>query len=233
MLIGATSSLGVALAHLLARRGDRLLLCARNEEELQRQTADLVIRYRIEVNTVLCDLTAPPDALAATFSDIGGVNSAYLLAGDIGGGDAPSELAQVAYVNHTAPSIILSTIAQQMAARKSGSIVVVSSVAGDRGRQSNYAYGSAKAGLSAFASGLRNRFASSNVHVMTVKPGFIDTPLTYGMKSPLIASREAVARAMIKAEEAKRNVIYVPWFWRWIMLIIRHIPEFIFKRMKL
>ena len=111
--------------------------------------------------------------------------------------------------------------------------MLISSIAGDRGRQSNYAYGSAKAALNAFASGLRNRFFKQGVHVVTVKPGFLDTPMTWGMQSPLIASREIAAEYIIYAMKVRKNIVYVPFFWRYIMLIIIHIPEAIFKRLKL
>ena len=106
-------------------------------------------------------------------------------------------------------------------------------MAGDRGRQSNYIYGSAKAGLTVFLSGLRNRLARKGVHVMTVKPGFVRTKMTEGLELPgiLTAEPEQVAKAVYKGLEKKRNMVYVLWMWRCIMLMIRHIPEFIFKKM--
>jgi short-subunit dehydrogenase len=108
-------------------------------------------------------------------------------------------------------------------------------VAGDRGRQSNYVYGSAKAGLTAFLSGLRNRLAGKGVHVMTVKPGFVRTKMTENLDLPdaLTASPEQVADAVFRGMEKRRSTVYILWMWRWIMLIIRHIPEFIFRKMKL
>jgi short-subunit dehydrogenase len=145
---------------------------------------------------------------------------------------------QTTWLNYTVPAQLATAAAVRLSEQKSGrayagSITLISSVAGDRGRQSNYAYGSAKAALNTFASGLRNRFFKQGVHVMTVKPGFIDTPMTWGMKSPLIASRESVAESIVEAMKNRSNVVYVPFFWRYIMLIIIHIPEMIFKRLSL
>ena len=140
--------------------------------------------------------------------------------------------------SHVKPGLgamsVLDQCAALMAAEGQGFIVGISSVAGDRGRQSNYYYGSAKAGLTAYLSGLRNRLSSQGVHVMTVKPGFVDTAMTYGLKGMfLVASPEDIGRAIVRAVEKRRNTVYLPWFWRYIMLIIQHLPEFLFKRLKL
>ena len=157
------------------------------------------------------------------------------------GSDDPTDIDNLAYtvkVNYTVPAQLATAAALALSKKDSsektkGRIVIVTSVAGDRGRQSNYAYGSAKAALSTFASGLRNRFCKQGVHVMTVKPGFIDTPMTWSMSSPLVASREFVAGKIIDAMEKEKDVIYVPFFWRFIMLIIIHIPEKIFKKLSM
>jgi len=138
-------------------------------------------------------------------------------------------------INFTGMATILSIIADDFEQRGSGSMAAISSVAGDRGRQSNYIYGSAKAGLSAFLGGLRNRLAEKSVHVMTVKPGFARTKMTENLELPaaLTASPEQIADAVFQGLEKKKNVVYTLWMWRWIMLIIKHIPEFIFKKMKM
>jgi short-subunit dehydrogenase len=129
---------------------------------------------------------------------------------------------------------LLTQIANRFEARKAGSIIVISSVAGDRGRQSNYVYGSAKALVSAFTSGLRQRLQKSGVTVLTIKPGFVDTPMTTEFKKgPLWASAEKVAKDIVNAANGKNGIFYTPWFWRWIMLIIKHIPEFVFVKLKL
>ena len=121
-----------------------------------------------------------------------------------------------------------------MEAQKAGKIAIISSVAGDRGRQSNYIYGACKAMVTTFAAGLRNRLQASNVHVITIKPGFVDTPMTAHIpKGALWAQPEEVAKDIMSAFEKDKNIVYTPWFWRYIMLIIQHVPEFIFKKLKL
>jgi short-subunit dehydrogenase len=137
-------------------------------------------------------------------------------------------------VNFTSVVSLLTFVANDFEARRHGFICVFSSVAGDRGRQSNYVYGSAKAALSAFLGGLRNRLFKSGVHVTTVKPGFVDTAMTWGLPGMfLVASPEAVAEDTFRAVSHGRSQIYTPFFWRYIMLIIKSVPEFVFKRMKM
>jgi short-subunit dehydrogenase len=128
----------------------------------------------------------------------------------------------------------LSILANYFEKRGEGTLAAISSVAGDRGRQSNYVYGTAKAAVNAYLQGLRNRLYSKGVHVLTIKPGFVDTPMTAHLKQgPLFASVDQVARDIVKAIEKKKCIIYTPWFWRWIMLVIRLIPESLFRRLKL
>jgi short-subunit dehydrogenase len=139
-------------------------------------------------------------------------------------------------VNYTAAVSLLNLAAVHLAQQGSGFICALSSVAGDRGRKSNFIYGSTKAALTTYLQGLRNRLFTSGVSVITIKPGFVDTAMTWGMlnpKSPLTANPERVAASIDRAILGRRNVIYVPWFWRIIMAVIRSIPEPIFKRMKL
>jgi short-subunit dehydrogenase len=127
---------------------------------------------------------------------------------------------------------ILHRLAPVLERRRAGTIVAFGSVAGDRGRLKNYVYGAAKAGLHTYLAGLRNRLGRSGVHVMTVKPGFVDTGMTFGLPGLfLVAQPEAVARACLDAAAKRRDVIYVPWFWQVIMAIIRAVPERIFKRL--
>ena len=131
---------------------------------------------------------------------------------------------------------LLAPLANYLESRRRGYLAAISSVAGDRGRQSNYTYGAAKAGLTAYLQGLRNRLYRSGVHVLTIKPGFVDTRMTQGRvnpNSPLVASAARVARDIDRAIRRRRNVIYTPWFWRPIMLAVRALPEFLFKRLKL
>ena len=134
----------------------------------------------------------------------------------------------------TGPARLLHRLAPLMEERGAGAVVGVGSVAGDRGRLANYVYGAAKAGFHTYLAGLRNRMGRSGVHVVTVKPGFVDTAMTWGLPGLfLVAAPEAVADDILRAVEKKRNIIYTPWFWRYIMLIIMHVPEFIFKKLKI
>jgi short-subunit dehydrogenase len=137
--------------------------------------------------------------------------------------------------NFTGAVSILNLVAGYYATQKHGAIIGISSVAGERGRQSNYIYGSSKAGFTTYLSGLRNRLYHSNVHVLTVLPGFVYTKMTEHLTLPklLTATPAQVAEAVYKSAKRKRNVIYVKWFWRWIMYIIKFIPESIFKKKKL
>jgi short-subunit dehydrogenase len=129
---------------------------------------------------------------------------------------------------------LMALAANQFEAQQRGSIAVISSVAGDRGRQSNYVYGSAKALVSAFASGLRQRMAKCGVQVLTIKPGFVDTPMTAHLpKGALWAQPDQVAKDICSAIDKKKHILYTPGFWRIIMLIIKHIPEFVFVKLKL
>jgi short-subunit dehydrogenase len=146
-----------------------------------------------------------------------------------------SEADKIIRTNYSGCVSILSIIASDFEKRQKGFIIGISSVAGDRGRQSNYYYGSAKAGFSAYLSGLRNRLSKSNVPILTVKPGFVDTKMIEGMGLPplLIAQPEEVAESIYKSWKNRKNVVYTKWFWRWIMLLIKSIPEQLFKKMKL
>lgn len=235
LVVGATSSLAQALCRVLARTGYRLVLCGRDEAELELLSADIAARFQVHCGVQAADLLANDFSPDILLSRAGDIQHVVIAAGDMGASDPTDipNLATVMRINYTVPAQIATRAAQQLAEKKSGTIVIISSVAGDRGRQSNYAYGSAKAALSTFTSGLRNRFFKQGVHVMTVKPGFVDTPMTWGMHSPLIARRDAVAEKIVAAMRKKKDAIYVPAFWALIMFIITHIPERIFKRLSL
>jgi len=235
LIIGATSSLAVALCHQLAKGGTDLILLARDETELGTLSSDLTSRYGVACDTATVNFAEDPFDAHCLDPFIDQIDSAYMLAGSMGKGDAedPANTAKVIRATFNAPAILLTRLGSEMKARGKGLIVVVSSVAGDRGRGSNFIYGSAKAGLSTFADGLRHYLYGSGVHVMTVKPGFIDTPMTYGMDSPLIASREKVAKQILRAAKRRVHTLYTPGIWRYIMLLIRHLPEWLFLRTKL
>ncbi len=220
---------------MLAARGHALILVGRDEHELELQAADLSIRYGIFCSHTVADVAEHTFSAEQLVKNLGDFDAMIIALGYL-----PAENAQAAdsmpyitHLNYTVPAQIAQAACEELAPAHAGQVIIISSVAGDRGRQSNYPYGAAKAALSAFASGLRNRFAKQGVHVMTVKPGFIDTPMTWGMKSPLIASPDYVARKIIDAAEKNKDVVYVPFFWRFIMLIICSIPERIFKKLSL
>ncbi len=235
LIVGATSSLAQAICHELARRDYRLTLCARDEAELALLAADLSARYLAQCRLIPGDVLEPGFSPELFIDRAGNFDIAIVTLGDMGAEELANleNIAYTAHINYILPAQLSAVIAQRFADKRRGTLAVISSVAGDRGRQSNYAYGAAKAALTTFASGLRNRFSKEGVHVVTIKPGFIDTPMTWGMQSRLIASREEVARHILKSILRKKNVVYVPSFWRWIMLIIRHIPERIFKKLSL
>jgi decaprenylphospho-beta-D-erythro-pentofuranosid-2-ulose 2-reductase len=244
IVMGATSGIGTALCHELARRGCSLVVAGRNQEELDRLAVDLRLRYQTHVEAErfealnFAEHAACFDRSVARFSD--GVQGVIVCFGDLAPEQethASLELTRrIIDVNFTAAASMLAIAANYLEPRKAGYLAAISSVAGDRGRQSNYTYGAAKAGLSAYLAGLRNRLQPAGVHVLTIKPGFVDTAMTEGLvnpNSPLVAKPERVARDIDRAIRSRRDVLYTPWFWRPIMLIIRSIPERVFKRLKL
>lgn len=234
-IVGATSSMAQPLCHILASKGARLILVGRDENELNLLASDIHVRHGSVSRIVILDVLDESFAPDTLIEQLGNFDDMVIAVGDLPQEDLflPHGVAYCVHVNYTAPAIIATSAAAFLAKKGHGSITVISSVAGDRGRQSNYPYGAAKAALSEFTSGLRNRYAKHGVHIMTVKPGFIDTPMTWALGSPLIADRNYAARVMAHAIEKKKDSIYVPFFWRYIMLIICLIPERIFKKLSL
>ncbi len=234
LVVGATSSMAQVVCRELAMRGYKLVLVGRDETELELLAADLRTRSSASCRTQVADVADSGFSCEQLLGAAGAFNHALITLGDMGSGaDDAANLNAVTQLNYLAPAALAAAAASRLAESGGGVVALVSSVAGDRGRASNYVYGSAKAALSSFASGLRNRYAKLGVHVLTIKPGFVDTPMTWGMTSPLIASRERVARDIVRAMETKRDILYTPWFWRLIMGIIQHIPERVFKKLKL
>jgi decaprenylphospho-beta-D-erythro-pentofuranosid-2-ulose 2-reductase len=240
LLIGGTSAIGRALARELAARGAALHLAARNGAELERVGADLKIRYQVPVSWSLFEATDAPSH-AAFFADathaLRALDVVVIAVGDVGDQAMAERDAdharRVIESNYTGVISVLTPIANYLEAQGRGTIVVLSSVAGDRGRRANYVYGSAKGGLDRFLEGLRVRLSAANVRVLTVKPGLVDTRMTFGRPGlPLIASPALVARAILRGIEGKGNVMYVPWFWWWVMLGVRALPEPVFRRLK-
>jgi NAD(P)-dependent dehydrogenase (short-subunit alcohol dehydrogenase family) len=176
--------------------------------------------------------------LARADAALGGLDTVLVAQGVLADSDACEEDSGKAeallVTNFVGPALLCDLAARHLAARGLGTVVAISSVAGDRGRQSNYAYGAAKGGLALFLQGLRNRMFRRGVHVVTVKPGFVDTPMTASYpKNRLFVPSTTVARAIVRAVERRKDVVYVPSFWRLIMLVVRSIPERIFKRLSM
>lgn len=239
LIIGAKSDIAKAIAHEYATHGFDLILAGRDIETLHSFTADLHIRYGI--NAVLKEFDIVDFQSHQIFYNklenkpIGVVVAAgYMVDQKIAENNLDMTLNTIA-VNFTGCVSILNVVANDFEVRQSGFIIGISSVAGDRGRKANYIYGSAKAGFSTYLSGLRNRLFASDVQVLTVKPGFVNTKMTVGLDLPpkLTAQPEEVARDIFRAQQCSKNVLYTKWIWRYIMLIIQHIPESIFKKMSI
>ena len=241
LVLGATSGIAEACIRLWANRGDALYLVARNEDKLAVVAADARTRGASHVGSAVANLddtNAHPEVLAHAINSLGGLDVAFLALGVLGDqGDAEKNFGtadQILHTNFVAPVSLLTWLANYTAQRHAGTLAVLSSVAGERGRKSNYVYGSSKAGLTAFVDGLRNRIDRDGVKVMTIKPGPVKTAMTEGMKgSAKFADVEAVAASLVKAIDRGDDVVYVPGIWRVIMAVIRAIPERVFKKMTL
>ena len=238
LVLGASSSVARAFARIAAEAGADLILAGRDIADIDRIASDARIRGGGRVEVHAFDAADRPSH-AAFVADLPrrpfNVFLAFGLMVPQGAIDCDPALAeQVIAVNYLGAASILSRLAPRLADEGRGTIVVLSSVAGDRGRPSNYVYGSAKAGLNAYLQGLRASYAAKGVSVITVKPGFMDTSMTYGMPGMfLVASPEACARACLRFAAKGRDVAYFPGFWWLIMAIIKAIPERIFKRLRL
>ena len=241
LIIGATSAIAQAVARLCAARGDKLFLIARNSERLGLLSADLKSRGAVEVGSFELDVNDAGRCQAALHEAVeflGQVDVALIAHGTLPDQTRCQEsldcTLEALNTNAVSTLSLMMLLANQMEQQRSGTLAVISSVAGDRGRQSNYVYGTAKAAVSTFAQGLRNRLQKSGVHVLTIKPGFVDTPMTAEFKKGLLwAKPDAVANSILHAIDKQTNVLYTPFFWRYIMLIIRLIPEGLFKKMSM
>ena len=241
LIIGATSAIAEATARLYAAEGAALFLVARNGARLEAVAADLRVRGATTVDTVVMDANdfdrhrALVDHASITLESIDLALIAHGTLPDQQACEQSFELTRRELETNCLSILSLLThLANGMESKGTGTLTVISSVAGDRGRQSNYVYGTAKGAVSLFLQGLRNRLHKSGVHVLTVKPGFVDTPMTADFpKGVLWAKPDLIAQGIKRAEEKQRNVIYLPGFWRFIMIVIRSIPEAIFKRLSL
>lgn len=240
MIVGATSAIAEQVARLYASRGDDLFITGRNQQRLEAVAADLKLRGAGKVETAVLDideLPAHPGVLERAWS-AGEIDVVLVAPGTLPDQAACETSATLTVrefsTNGLSVIAFLTLVAQRMQSQGRGTIAAISSVAGDRGRQSNYVYGAAKGALSIFLGGMRQRLAKSGIAVVTIKPGFVDTPMTREFKKgPLWANPQSVARGIIRAIDRRRNVVYLPWFWWGIMLIIRHVPEALFKRIRL
>jgi short-subunit dehydrogenase len=241
LVIGATSAIAEATARLWAKKGDRLYLLGRNEERLPAIAKDLKIRGAESVHIALFDVNefaAHKEAIDGAIKTLGDLDLALIAHGTLSDQKACEKdfCFTLRELNTNAISVIslLTHLANRFEVQQHGTIAVISSVAGDRGRQSNYVYGTAKGAVTVFLQGLRQRLYKSGVHVLTVKPGFVDTPMTKDIKKGLLwASPEKVANDIIKAIEKKKDVVYTPRFWWGIMSAIRFVPESHFKKITL
>ena len=240
IILGATSTIARCFARMVADRGDGVLLCGRDTDDMEATAADCAAR-----GAALAEVLAFDARDAATFGPIldraralDGTMSAAIFVGSMPSQEEidanPSLIAGVVTDSHSGPAEFLTRLAPLLEERGAGTVAGVGSVAGDRGRLGNYVYGSAKAGFHAYLSGLRNRLGRSGVHVITVKPGTVDTAMTWGMdKLPFLAPPEKVASDILKAADKKKDVIYTPLIWWPVMTVIRAIPERVFKKMQI
>lgn len=234
VIFGATSAIAQETARILSARGASLFLVARNEAQLATVAADLRTRGASEVTAVVADLNdlARHPALVAEAGAFDLLLIAHGVLGDPATTDHDVAAAELVLRTNLVSPVSLLTLAAE-GARRGACLAAISSVAGDRGRAKNGVYGTSKAGLDAFLSALRQRLAIRGVRVLTLKPGFVDTPMTAGLpKGPLFASASQVARGIVRAVDRGSEVVYLPGYWRLIMFIIRSVPEAIFKKLK-
>jgi short-subunit dehydrogenase len=241
LIVGATSAIAEATARLFARDGASLFLAARSARALAHMEDDLRVRGAASVRSVILDVNdvarheSVVDEAVAT---LGGLDVVLVAHGTL-----PNQAACIASVaaaeqelrtNFLSTVSLLTIVANRMEAQGHGTIAVITSVAGERGRASNYVYGAAKGGVSIFLQGLRHRLAATGIKVIDIRPGFVDTPMTASLKKgPLWSSAARVASDIHRAVATGKDVVYTPWFWRWIMLAIRGTPAPIFHKTRL
>lgn len=241
LIIGATSAIAEHCARIWAAKGDAIHLVARSEQHLLTIAADLKVRGASSVTTCcnnLNDMDKHEELLDIADNALGSVDIVLIAHGTLSNQKScelsVKETLTEIQTNAVSTISLLTLIANRFEAKRSGTICVLSSVAGDRGRASNYVYGSAKAMITAFTSGLRQRLSQSKVSVVTIKPGFVDTPMTTEFKKGVMWTKPNVVAALIvTAIDKKKTEVYVPKFWLYVMIVIRIIPNFIFKKLSL
>lgn len=241
LILGASSAIAEHTARLFAARGDQLVLVARNAQRLKTISDDLRVRGAKDCDfrvAVLSDTASHTDLLHEATALLGGLDIVLIAYGTLGDQKAGehdfAKALQELQINCLSVLSLLTLVANQLEQQGYGCIAVISSVAGDRGRQSNYIYGTAKGALTIFLQGLRNRLGKTKVQVLTIKPGFVDSPMTKEFKKGALWVKPAViAQGIVKAIDKRKDVVYLPFFWRYIMFIIKLIPEKFFKRLSL
>jgi decaprenylphospho-beta-D-erythro-pentofuranosid-2-ulose 2-reductase len=241
LIVGATSGISKALAYHFASKHVNLILAGRDMEEINRLATDLEIRYGIHANTIYFD-ALKEENISSFFErclqltgDLDGIIVSYGLMHDQKEMEQNcSSIREMINVNFTSVVYILEEAARFFEKKQKGFICAISSVAGDRGRRNNYIYGASKGAITVYLQGLRNRLAHSKVNVLTVKPGFVDTKMTYGLLKPsiLVAPPQTIAASIYKSILKKKEILYTPWYWFYIMQVIRMVPEKLFKFIK-
>lgn len=240
VILGATSGIALEIERQLARCGLEMLLVARSAERLTALQSDLLARGAKEVLTYAADLSSIRghakifDFVLRSFPGYDTVLLAYgTMQEQKESEESVNALLDELNTNFVSASAILTLFAADLEQRRTGCIAAITSVAGDRGRRSNYVYGSAKGALSLFLQGLRSRLYPAGVKVITIKPGPVKTPMTDQLpNAERFAAPEVVARAIVRALDRRSpDVLYTPWYWRHIMRAVRHVPERLFKRL--
>ena len=240
-IIGASSGIGRAVANIFAENKHNVICSSRDENELDSLVSDLRIRYDIKAYAVAVDLTnnlSIKKFIKRSYELFKTIDCCIVTAAVVDSVDKPyydeEELINTTNANYTGIALTLNEISRRMAGGDSGVTMCLSSVAGDRGRQSNFIYGASKSALITYLQGLRMKMYKHNVHVITVLPGYIDTIMAYGrIRNSLAVSPQYAARKIYKLVKSKRNIVYIPPVWWLVMKIIKFIPESIFKRLSL
>jgi len=240
-IIGASSGIGRAVANIFAENKHNVICSSRDENELDSLVSDLRIRYDIKAYAVAVDLTnnlSIKKFIKRSYELFKTIDCCIVTAAVVDSVDKPyydeEELINTTNANYTGIALTLNEISRRMAGGDSGVTMCLSSVAGDRGRQSNFIYGASKSALITYLQGLRMKMFKHNVHVITILPGYIDTIMAYGrVQDCLAVSPQYAARKIYKLVKSNRNIVYIPPVWWLIMKIIKLIPEAIFKRLSL